>query len=354
MSLNERKEQFLSKLTESLTDEETRIKIQYDVVYLFLMAVAVFMTLLNLLTQKGALTIATAVFALLCLVDFVLAKVLPGKGLRISAGLFMAEIIALFTFFLVSGKPEGFSAIWMCMLPACGMLLFGRMPALALCLIMLGIQVFFLQIPVGQRFLQYEYTETFRNRFPIVFLASMLLSYFLETIRVVTQQELEKMRRQYAELYSHDTLTGALNRFGFTDMVQQSKPGARQTLLLLDIDYFKLINEEYGFEAGDAVLKRVVREMSRILGVEVCRWGGEEFVAWFPTGIASREMAQAMLYTISTTAIEIGNGRKVQVTASIGGVETTDRESIENLIGRAGICLATAKENGRNQVVWES
>lgn len=152
------------------------------------------MTVLNIFTRKGALTWATGVFAALCAVNILLVRPGKGRGIAVASMLFGVEIVALFTFFLVSGNPDGFSAIWIAMLPACGLLLFGRKRGTVLCAVMFAILVFLFWIPAGRALLLYDYNRTFLARFPILCVAFYLLSLLLETIRSVTQNELDKLR----------------------------------------------------------------------------------------------------------------------------------------------------------------
>lgn len=337
------------KLIDIITDEARRTRLQYTSVYLFLAAVSAAMTVMNAITHKGEITIATAVFTGLCLLNMLLMMKAGEKGARFAAEMFMIEIILLFSFFIISGNPDGFSCLWVAMLPSCGMLLFGRKRSAILCAMMLLLLVFFFWVPFGKSLLQYEYTATFMARFPILFVASFLLSFILETIRVVTQQELDRLRKTYQRLSAHDYLTQLLNRQGLEELRVASDAKDDQALFMIDIDHFKKINDSHGHEAGDRVLACVAREIARIADTEVCRWGGEEFVVWFPD---SEEMCDpdAIRRGIETLDIPLPDVQQpIHVTVSIGAVQGTD--DFDALIQSADTCLYQAKENGRNQVV---
>ena len=191
------------KLSEILTDENKRKELQYIGIFLLFFIVSTFMTVLNIITGKGLLTVATAVFSVLCAVNFILVRKGGKSGMTIASVLFSVEIVALFTFFLISGNPDGFSALWIAMLPACGMLLFGRKRAAVLSGAMFAILVFFFWVPAGRSLLQYEYNKTFMMRFPIFYLAFFLLSALLESIRSITQNELDKLRDKYKYYAAH-------------------------------------------------------------------------------------------------------------------------------------------------------
>lgn len=335
-----------------LTYEEYRKRVQYEVIYFVLVFVSGSMTILNILTNKGKLTIATFGFAVLCVVNYAIMRIFPKNGMRVSAVLFVVEMISLFVFFIVSGNPEGFSAIWIATLPGCGMIMFGRRNTTILCALMLGILIFFFWTPAGGQYLGFEYTATFKQRFPMFFVAFFGLSFFLESLRMATQRELDKAREKNEYMSTHDNLTDMLNRHGLHRIERQSKAGDRQTVVMLDIDFFKKVNDTYGHDAGDKTLQKTAQVVLQILGTTTCRWGGEEFVAWYPEGIPDRATVEELRQAIEDTEIGLPDGRNIKVTISIGAVEGNENAKLETLINRADECLYKAKQTGRNKIVW--
>ena len=338
------------KLSAILTDDEKRKELQYIGIFLLFAFVAAFMTVLNVITGKGVLTIATAVFSVLCLINFLLVKKGSNKGTMAASVLFSVEMVLLFTFFLISGNPDGFSALWIAMLPACGMLLFGRKRAVILSGIMFAILVFFFWIPAGRSLLQYEYNHTFMMRFPVFYLAFFLLSALLETIRSVTQKELDKLREKYKYHAAHDYLTNLLNRQGLEEWYSTFDAPGEQAVMMIDIDYFKHVNDSYGHDVGDLVLASIAREIQRMADTRVCRWGGEEFVVWFSD---SGKMCdpEAIRASIEKIEIHIPNTEKVfSVTISIGVAKGT--EKLSTLIRNADEAMLRAKNNGRNRIEY--
>ncbi|MBP5729201.1 MAG: diguanylate cyclase [Clostridia bacterium] len=338
------------KLSAILTDDEKRKELQYISIFLLFCFVSAFMTVLNVITHKGILTVATAVFSVLCLINFFLIKKGGRSGTTIASILFSVEMVALFTFFLISGNPDGFSALWIAMLPACGMLLFGRKRAAILCGVMFAILVFFFWIPAGRSLLQYEYNKTFMMRFPVFYLAFFLLSALLETIRSVTQKELDKMREKYKYYAAHDYLTNLFNRQGLEEWYSTFDTPGEQAVMMIDIDYFKNVNDSYGHDVGDLVLASVAREIQRMADTKVCRWGGEEFVVWFSD---SGKMCdpEKMRASIEKTDIRIPNSEKVlRVTISIGVAKGT--EKLGALVKNADEAMLRAKNIGRNRIEY--
>lgn len=342
------------KMNELLTDESRRHTIQYFAVYFMLSFVAAFMTVLNAFTRKGPLTIATLVFALLCLANAALLYWLPKHGLRLSSILFAAELMLLFLFFIISGSPDGFSVIWISLLPAAGMLLFGLRRGTVYSLAMFLVLVFFFWTPLGRGLLQYQYNETFLARFPILYIAFFLVAGLLEYIRYVTQQELDRLRERYRFYSSHDYLTRLLNRHGLQDLRARTTVKGPQSAMMLDIDYFKKVNDTYGHDVGDLVLQEVAQTIEKHTDQVLCRWGGEEFVVWFNGSGDPLEVAEQIRRSLEDTVIPIPNSSKtVRVTISIGVAQGKEGDKLEELITLADERLYAAKHSGRNRVVCE-
>ena len=335
-----------------ITDERKRLRLQFIGVFLFLAIVAAFMSALNLITHKGSLTVVTAAFSALCFVNLAIVVLSRNKerGMSIASTLFMLELIPMFTFFIVSGNPDGFSCIWAAMLPTCGMLVFGRKRTTIVCAVVFVILVFFFWTLPGQSLLRFSYSQTFMTRFPILYIAFFSLAFLLETIRAATQRDLDRLRESYKRLSTHDYLTKMLNRQGLEELEKNAAVGAEQAVFMLDIDYFKNINDRYGHDVGDLVLVSVSQAAEQQAHSKICRWGGEEFVIWFPD---SRNMVdpEEIRTAVEKMVVHIPNCDKTtQVTVSIGAVK--GNAALKELISRADAALYQAKENGRNRVVW--
>ena len=152
-----------------------------------------------------------------------------------------------------------------------------------------------------------------------------------------------------------DELTGCRNRGAFEDFIQQKISAGRNfSLIMLDIDYFKEINDTYGHEAGDRVLYQfgeVVRSQLTAKQ-EVFRWGGEEFVIYCPN--FNREQAQELAEKIRHQ-VEIHQFfRHRQITVSGGVAQWYEgHDSQIGIFRRMDDALYSAKCNGRNQVAIE-
>jgi diguanylate cyclase (GGDEF)-like protein len=157
-------------------------------------------------------------------------------------------------------------------------------------------------------------------------------------------------------LATMDTLTQLANRFEFDKILGHSMDVARRyerslSVLLLDIDHFKSVNDNFGHLVGDEVLKafsELLRKQIRQSDV-VARWGGEEFIILLPdTSLASAiKMAEALRQRIEVNTFDtVGN-----LTCSIGAAEFNTIEKADDLLHRADENLYRAKNGGRNRVM---
>lgn len=177
-------------------------------------------------------------------------------------------------------------------------------------------------------------------------------------ILFISNMTLGRYQRKLEIMASTDKLTGAANRQVFEEYFHRALEKAKSdqaamSILLLDIDHFKKVNDNYGHSIGDLVLKTVCNLLRGQLKEQdvLCRWGGEEFLILVPEMDLSRaaEFAEQICRTISQRELKV-NGVHISITASIGVAEFQEQEPVEDLIKRADLALYQAKEAGRNQV----
>lgn len=183
--------------------------------------------------------------------------------------------------------------------------------------------------------------------------------------RIKNHLELKRYRDVLRDLSMLDGLTGINNRRRFNEyMIMEWKRGARNktdlTVLLIDIDHFKLYNDRYGHLQGDECLKAIANKAKEMLGRPgdfIARWGGEEFVCILPEtdldgGIAVAERFRKGIYDMNIPNEELDAGGRV--TVSIGIAHMVPEKSVkwEALISKADEKLYMAKEAGRNRVSW--
>ena len=166
---------------------------------------------------------------------------------------------------------------------------------------------------------------------------------------------LEKKTKKYEKMASTDQLTGLYNRYKFTELFNSEYRTMKQrdnhmTLMMLDIDYFKIVNDKHGHNVGDTVLLQTSNILLKYLrNVDiVSRWGGEEFVVLLPTANKENGIKLAEKIRESLSVYDMGNGLKI--TASFGITEVKVGDCLEEAIKRADDALYEAKNSGRNCV----
>lgn len=172
--------------------------------------------------------------------------------------------------------------------------------------------------------------------------------------RLRAAERLTTMQSELIRLADTDSLTGLLNRRAFLqksrDAAERVGDHGRMSAILLDIDHFKRINDEYGHDVGDAAIQAVCRELA--LDGIVGRLGGEEFGIILPHRASAEAEGVATRLRRSMEALRIRGGRvPIRLTCSFGVSEWSEGDTIEGLLKRADIALYEAKTTGRNRVV---
>ena len=198
----------------------------------------------------------------------------------------------------------------------------------------------------------------------ITFLLSMVIvAYFValqrqygtESHLADKHREAEGRARTMARRADTDALTGVLNRAGFNEAFSREFSRARRyrqplSLVLLDLDHFKTVNDRHGHPAGDKVLEGTARLLeSRVRESDlVARWGGEEFAVVTPMTDADGavQLAEKIRGLMERTSF----GPAGAVTASFGVTEMRADDTLEAILSRVDQALYCAKDTGRNQV----
>jgi diguanylate cyclase (GGDEF)-like protein len=173
--------------------------------------------------------------------------------------------------------------------------------------------------------------------------------------RLRSAERLVRLQRELIRLARTDSLTGVFNRRAFFEKAQQScsrvTDADRSAAIMFDVDHFKNVNDTYGHDVGDQVLRAIGREAvaERFL---VGRLGGEEFAILLEGSNleAGMEQAEALRSKLSALSFETEQG-KLSVTCSFGVSEWQRGETIDLLLKRADAALYEAKNEGRNRVV---
>jgi diguanylate cyclase (GGDEF)-like protein len=197
-----------------------------------------------------------------------------------------------------------------------------------------------------------EIRHTLYVNLAICALSIFLMSFLMYKIVGHYHGEVEK-------LAISDSLTGLPNRMSLELIAQNAINEAKRkyeslSLLLIDVDYFKQVNDRYGHLAGDEVLRQlsVILKKSLRESDYICRWGGEEFLILLKrcNAVNAHQLAEKIRLVVAQEAV-IFQGNKIEATISLGVSEWARDETFEQLVHRADLALIHAKNTGRNQSV---
>ena len=167
------------------------------------------------------------------------------------------------------------------------------------------------------------------------------------------------MEQQLIDAATHDPLTRVLNRRAILNLLDKqlehmSRYGGEVSVLMLDLDHFKRVNDTHGHLVGDAVLRAFAAQCAGAVRAvdSVGRYGGEEFIIVLPeTGPAAAvECAERVQQAIGKLAVD-AEDVTVTITASVGVSSSNERDvTAQSLLARADLALYAAKSNGRNRI----
>ncbi|WP_367613474.1 GGDEF domain-containing protein [Vibrio sp. RE86] len=209
--------------------------------------------------------------------------------------------------------------------------------------LMLGLLVFWVSLA-----LIYSVVEIRRSH------QLILQSHFRQNHLKKLNRSLKEQNVHFAELANRDALTGAMNRHSIRDWLDTNYDGSSRgnkqlSVLYLDIDHFKHVNDEYGHAMGDDILREFTMVILSSLSPSerLVRWGGEEFVVFCPglTLEDATELAETICRKVEAHIWVHGD----PLTTSIGVASLRDERSNE-MLTRADEALYLAKRNGRNRV----
>lgn len=180
--------------------------------------------------------------------------------------------------------------------------------------------------------------------------------------RIFSALRMKSLHDQLRETAIRDVMTGLYNRRYMEERIEQEFQRCKRhkhnlSLAMIDIDFFKKVNDTYGHETGDIVLKKIASELKSCLRKSdiISRFGGEEFVIVFPeTGVSdATRVLDKIREKVSNIELESEVGQKFKVSFS-GGVAGGDISEVENpieILRTADKLLYEAKSSGRNRII---
>ena len=209
-------------------------------------------------------------------------------------------------------------------------------------------------------------TKPFHNDVVLQMARTFCISWAREQCLVVARKRLSQLSRQMAEQVSHDALTQLYNRYYLDRQMEIEIRRARREqqslgVLMIDIDWFKLYNDQHGHLKGDQALQQIATALQQSIhrpGDFVARYGGEEFCMVLPntgaTGVeVVAEMVRQAVEQLALQFIDASDASFPHLTVSIGGVSRIPhpQDSDASLLEEADQMLYQAKAGGKNRVL---
>lgn len=183
-----------------------------------------------------------------------------------------------------------------------------------------------------------------------------VLSSIIMLILILLVAYMHNRQKEIQRVAMIDNLTSLYNRHSFYPLANRELARANRnneplSIAMLDIDYFKKINDTYGHTVGDQVLKKVARLIKGSIRETdiLTRYGGEEFIILMPSTLA--DGAYTVAERIRSNIEDHPFDKPDQITISVGLSERNQNEKIDDIIDRADKALYEAKESGRNQTI---
>lgn len=272
-----------------------------------------------------------------------------------------ASVILVFIFLMATGGVADTGPLWCYSLLLIVVLLQGfRRGALAL-LLLLVIATWLMFYPVLPG-VYASYSENFKIRFVASFITFGIMALIYEYLRWKSQLNYVAISKELELASSTDMLTGLLNRRALQAALEAEKSQFLRhsypfSLIMLDLDRFKRINDRYGHATGDELLVRIAQLLKSEVRQQdlVSRWGGEEFLILLPQTNHPQAMVVAEKLRHAIESLDLtGIGVAGSITASFGVQCISGLDPAVDLVSATDRDLYQAKRQGRNRVVGRS
>ena len=303
-----------------------------------------------------------AVLMIACLLFVCSHLILRSKRIanpyKFSANLVTISLMLLMVYLVFTGGFKGTGPLWIYIVPPVA-LFFGGMRKgtqnIGLFVLVISVLMFY----PNDEWLGTSYTFEFKSRLIYSFLTVSCLFAFYEYVRQNSFHRIQEMSQNFEWQAMRDPLTGLLNRRGMQENLQSEFARSRRynndlTLMMCDIDFFKTVNDHYGHDKGDEIIKSMADIFKSGLRKQdsLARWGGEEYLFLLPetNGNQAMQLAEKLRRKIEATQYN-QNDKTFSVTISIGLHQIISTNTINQAITKADTNLYKAKEQGRNRCI---
>ena len=342
------------------TAEEDLLQFKFKMLNSIFIIVAFFSALFGLLSDLGINDIGPIhskvdyIYSFLTIMLILFLR-FSKKNYSLTAHSLLIISLMTFTSALVFVPQDEFRMIWFYLLVFVAYIISGKMSGLLCTLASITI------ILSVNFFIDLQLSQVAINSGILGLIIGSLLSYIYTNKITNYENSLKQKNSSLSVLASTDYLTGIMNKRMFNEISEHYFKTAQKneltlTLLLLDLDHFKKVNDTYGHQAGDQLLKRFVEIVERILNKSdiFSRIGGEEF-AILLSQVNSNDayiLAERIRNEIENDFITY-EGQDIRVTISIGISDMRETDTVfENIFSRADMALYRAKHEGRNKTCY--
>lgn len=261
-------------------------------------------------------------------------------------------------YLLCSGGAENMGPLWFFILPTLIFYILGLHLGRIVIALLFCFVVFLLYYP-DNPLLFTSYPDYFIHRFTGSLFSVCVLAYTYEFTRKDCQDELVAVTQKLEALSKTDELTGLANRREIIEKLEDEKNRFERnnhpfSILVIDIDLFKQVNDKHGHICGDFILQKTAETFVTYTQKRDCvaRWGGEEFLILLPeTTLSQAEKIAERLRAAVEAQHNNCEESTVQITISVGIAEYTPEQTISQFLNIADQLLYKAKATGRNRVI---
>jgi diguanylate cyclase (GGDEF)-like protein len=281
---------------------------------------------------------------------------LTGNRNRQKGGL-ISIVGLLFGYLIITGGESNTGPLWFYVFPPLLFYLTDLKTGTAVLLFCVLVAVVVFQFP-QLPFVTAEYGTDFKIRFFATLTFESIFCFVLEASRLNARKELVDLAEAHEHAARTDELTGLSNRRDMQHRLNEEfsryqRSGHHFSVALIDLDLFKRINDDYGHDAGDQVLRdfaALVQSVIRQTDI-AARWGGEEFLILLPDTslLPALTLAERLRHKVARHEFSFA-GKTMPVTMSAGICSIAKAGSIDELLKQADLYLYSAKESGRNRI----
>lgn len=279
----------------------------------------------------------------------------------VSSNIIMLTLMSLMLYLVYTGGVSETGPLWIYIVPPVVLFFGGIRHGLRNLFLFVAVLSIMLYVPIDW-VLAASYSEEYKSRLLYSFFTVSALFTFYEYSRQLSYESLQLMTKRYEEQARRDPLSGLQNRRGMLEKLEYEHDRSQRyyrpiSIMMCDIDHFKSVNDRYGHEAGDRIIKGLAEKFSQSLRKQdvISRWGGEEFLILLPETALDQAHSIGEKLRVLAEQAEFVNGENgehaINVTVSIGIYQFSKDDKIDDAIAEADNRLYVAKEAGRNRCV---